>query len=73
MGLRQEMLRLGPFSGVAFVFRSKRTGRIKILPWDRTGLVLVTNASPAMSAALFEGLEWRLVRPEEARRPQAAG
>ncbi len=27
----------------------------------------------AMFAALFEGLDWRLVRPEEARRPQAAG
>lgn len=65
--------------------------RIKILVWDRTGLVLVhkrlegckfvwptiadgvMRISPAMFAALFEGLDWRLVRPEEARRPQAAG
>jgi transposase len=37
----QEMLRLDPFSGAAFVFRSKRADRIKILVWDRTGLVLV--------------------------------
>ena len=37
----QEMLRLEPFSGAAFVFRSKRADRIKILVWDRTGLVLV--------------------------------
>jgi transposase len=29
--------------------------------------------SPAQLAALFEGLDWRLVRPERARRPQAAG
>jgi transposase len=35
------MLRLDPFSGAAFVFRSKRADRIKILVWDRTGLVLV--------------------------------
>jgi transposase len=37
----QEMLRLDPFSGAAFVFRSKRADRVKILVWDRTGLVLV--------------------------------
>ncbi|MBB4363052.1 transposase [Bradyrhizobium sp. CIR18] len=35
------MLRLDPFSGAAFVFRLKRADRIKILVWDRTGLVLV--------------------------------
>ncbi|WP_430516893.1 IS66 family insertion sequence element accessory protein TnpB [Bradyrhizobium yuanmingense] len=28
------MLRLDPFSGAAFVFRSKRADRIKILVWD---------------------------------------
>lgn len=28
--------------------------------------------SPAMFAALFEGLDWRLVHSEEARRPQRA-
>ncbi|MGY4379477.1 transposase [Bradyrhizobium sp. i1.3.6] len=37
----QEMLGLDPFSGAAFVFRSKRAERIKILVWDRTVLVLV--------------------------------
>ncbi|WP_409411362.1 IS66 family insertion sequence element accessory protein TnpB [Bradyrhizobium sp. IAR9] len=37
----REMLRLDPFSGAAFVFRLKRADRIKILVWDRTGLVLV--------------------------------
>ena len=70
----QEMLHLDPFSGAAFVFRSKRADRIKILVWDRTGLVLVhkrlegckfvwptiadgvMRISPAMFAALFEGL-----------------
>lgn len=86
-----QVLRLDPFGGAAFVFRSKRADRIKVLVWDRRGLVLVhkrlegckrvcptitdgvMRISPAMSAALFEGLDWRLVRPEEARRPQVAG
>jgi transposase len=87
----QEMLGLDPYSGAAFVFRAKRSDRIKILVWDRTGLVLVhkrlegckfvwpqvregvIRISPAMFAALFEGLDWRLVRPEAVRRPQLAG
>ncbi|MER9638342.1 IS66 family insertion sequence element accessory protein TnpB [Mesorhizobium sp. M0228] len=87
----QEMLGLDPFCGAAFVFRAKRADRIKILVWDRTGLVLVhkrlegskfvwpqvrdgvMRMSPAMFAALFEGLDWRLVRPQRARRPQLAG
>jgi transposase len=87
----QEMFGLDPFSGAAFVFRSKRADRIKILVWDRTGLVLVhkrleggkfvwpqvrdgvMRLSPAQFAALFEGLDWRLVRPERRRRPQLAG
>jgi len=87
----QEILGLDPYCGSAFVFRAKRADRIKILVWDRTGLVLVhkrlegskfvwpqvrdgvLRMSPAMFAALFEGLDWRLVRPEEARRPQHAG
>ncbi|PTM40949.1 IS66 family insertion sequence element accessory protein TnpB [Bosea sp. 124] len=87
----QEVLGLDPYSGAAFVFRAKRADRIKILVWDRTGLVLVhkrlegskfvwpqvrdgvMRLSPAMFAALFEGLDWRLVRPERVRRPQLAG
>ena len=39
----QEILGLDPYSGAAFVFRAKRADRIKILVWDRTGLVLVHN------------------------------
>jgi transposase len=39
--LVQEMFRLDPFCGAAFVFRSKRADRIKVLVWDRTGMVLV--------------------------------
>ena len=37
----QEIVGLDPFCGAAFVFRAKRADRIKILVWDRTGLVLV--------------------------------
>jgi len=33
----------------------------------------VMRMSSAQLAALFEGLNWRLVWPERARRPQAAG
>jgi transposase len=87
----QEMFGLDPFCGAAFVFRSKRADRIKVLLWDRTGMVLVhkrlegakfvwpqvrhgvMKMSPAQFSALFEGLDWRLVRPERRRRPQLAG
>jgi transposase len=86
-----EMIGKDPFSGAVFVFRSKRADRLKILVWDRTGLVLihkrreggkfvwpqipggVMRLSAAQFAALFEGLDWRLVRPERRRSPQLAG
>jgi transposase len=87
----QEMIGLDPFCGAAFVFRSKRADRIKVLVWDGSGMVLihkrleggrfvwpqvrdgVMRMSPAQFSALFEGLDWRLVRPERVRRPQLAG
>ena len=87
----QERFGLDPFSGAAFVFRAKRADRIKILIWDRTGMVLVykrldgarfvwpqaqdgvMKMSPAQFSALFEGVDWRLVRPERERRPWVAG
>ncbi|MBB4276377.1 IS66 family insertion sequence element accessory protein TnpB [Rhizobium mongolense] len=89
--LVQPMFGLDPFSGAAFIFRSKRADRLKILVWDKTGLVLihkrlegtkfvwpqvrdgVMRMSPVQFAALFEGLDWRLVRSERQRRPQLAG
>ena len=37
----QTELRLDPHSGVTVVFRSKRGGRLKILVWDGTGMVLI--------------------------------
>jgi transposase len=86
----QQVLGLDPFCGAAFVFRSKRADRIKVLIWDGTGLVLmhkrlessafvwpqvrngVLRMTPAQFAALFEGLDWRMVRPASAQRPQSA-
>jgi transposase len=37
----QEVLRLDPFGGTAFIFRAKRVDRIKILIWDGSGLILI--------------------------------
>jgi transposase len=39
--LVREQLRHDPFSGTLFIFRSKRTNRLKMLAWDGSGLVLV--------------------------------
>lgn len=41
--LVERELRLDPFSGMLFVFRARRTDRIKLLVWDGPGLVLVTK------------------------------
>ena len=43
-------LGLDPYSGAAIVFRAKRADRIKILVWDRTGLVLVHKRRRAGSS-----------------------
>ena len=37
----QEVLKLDPFCGAAFIFRSKRADRLKILIWDGSGLILI--------------------------------
>ncbi len=37
----QSEFDLDPFSGGIFIFRAKRTDRLKIVVWDGTGLVLV--------------------------------
>ena len=38
--LVQQELKRDPFSGILFVFRSKRADRIKLIFWDGTGLCL---------------------------------
>ena len=37
----QEVLKLDPFCGAAFIFRAKRCERVKILIWDGSGLILI--------------------------------
>lgn len=41
--LVQMTLRANPFAGDVYVFRSRRTDRVKLLVFDGTGLVLVTK------------------------------
>jgi len=36
----QSVLRKDPFTGTVFVFRAKRTDRLKLLYWDGSGLVM---------------------------------
>ena len=38
-----QVLAADPFAGDVFVFRAKRTDRIKLLLWDGSGLCLVTK------------------------------
>ena len=38
-----EEMKADPFSGVVYVFRAKRTDRIKLLYWDGTGVVLTAK------------------------------
>jgi transposase len=40
VALVQEALRANPFCGDVFVFRSRRSDRVKVLYWDGSGLVL---------------------------------
>lgn len=47
----QEILGLDPFSGAAFVFRSKRADRVKVLVWDRTVLFWSTSGWKARSSS----------------------
>jgi transposase len=39
----QERLLESPYSGTIFVFRSKRSNRVKLLWWDGTGICLLTK------------------------------
>lgn len=38
-----EVLLADPFCGDVFVFRAKRCGRLKLLVWDGSGLILATK------------------------------
>jgi transposase len=41
--LVQEALGENPYSGSIYVFRPKRTNRVKLLWWDGTGICLLTK------------------------------
>jgi len=41
--LVQEALRENPYSGAIYVFRAKRTNRVKLLWWDGTGICMLTK------------------------------
>ena len=41
--LVSEALHTSPYDGTVFVFRSKRSDRVKLLAWDGSGMVLVTK------------------------------
>lgn len=41
--LVKEQMGFDPFSGAIYVFRAKRTDRIKLVFWDGTGLCLVVK------------------------------
>ena len=41
--LVRETMGADPFSGVVYVFRSKRADRVKLVFWDGTGVVLVAK------------------------------
>jgi transposase len=58
-----------PTNGLALVHKRLEGGKF-VWPQVRDG---VMRLSGAQLSALFEGLDWRLVRPERARRPAVAG
>ncbi|HEY3949494.1 IS66 family insertion sequence element accessory protein TnpB [Phenylobacterium sp.] len=41
--LVKERMRADPFSGVVWVFRSRRADRVKLVWWDGTGLCLLSK------------------------------
>ncbi len=49
VALVTEVLAADPFAGDVFVFRAKRTDRIKLILWDGSGLCMVTKRLEAGS------------------------
>ena len=56
-------------TGMVLVHKRLEGGKF-VWPQVRDGVMRMSNAQ---FAALFEGVDWRMVRPERARRPLAAG
>jgi transposase len=46
--LMKDEMKADPFSGVVYVFRAKRSDRVKLLWWDGSGVVLYPfNVAPS--------------------------
>lgn len=56
-------------TGMVLVLKRLEGGKF-VWPQVQDGVMRVSSAQ---LAALFEGLDWRLIRPERVRRPQVAG
>lgn len=68
---RGDRIKFLVWDGTGLVLVYKRLeGSSFVWPQVRDG---VMHMSPAMFAALFEGLDWRLIRAESVRRPRLAG
>ncbi|WP_155951337.1 IS66 family insertion sequence element accessory protein TnpB [Rhizobium mesoamericanum] len=46
-----------PFSGTIYVFRAKRTDRIKLIFWDGSGVCLVANDLHSYCISLSDSVE----------------
>jgi transposase len=68
---RADRIKILVWDQTGMVLVHKRLEGVKFVwPQAQDG---VMKLSPAQFSALFEALDWRLVRPERSRRPQAAG
>ena len=61
--LVQVTLRLDPFAGDVFVFRSRRPDRVKLLVYDGTGLILITNVTMTADNTLYHDVDQPAVLP----------
>jgi transposase len=68
---RADRIKILVWDGTGMVLVHKRLEGAKFVwPQVQDG---VMKMSSAQFSALFEGLDWRLVRPERVRRPEFAG
>ena len=67
---RADRIEVLIWDGTGLVLMHKRLeSSAFVWPQVRNGVLRMT---PAQFAALFEGLDWRMVRPAPAQRPQSA-
>ena len=61
--LVEQSLGLDPHNGAIYVFRSKRSDRLKVLVWDGTGLVIYDGYGQTESVILVANFRCNEVRP----------